>query len=143
MNRKIGRKPDRKVPVPASGHQPTIRREEAETQKAQKGGTIILTGLKLDAEDGSGRSLELARCMGQFGYGAFFVDHGPSQQSPRLAYCPHCETRHRALRFVDAVDEGWSVLDEENDCILSPETLISGVIQLLRKKAAPTKAATS
>jgi|GEM_PF-5629601 len=146
---KVG-KPGRRIPVPTGGRQPgavheeagakirAVKLEEPETRKEQKNATIILTGLKLEAEDGSGRSLELARCLDQYGYAPFFVDPGASRRS--RAYCPHCRRWHYALRFVDAVEKGWSVLDEDNDCCISPETLISGVIQLL-KKAAPAKAA--
>jgi hypothetical protein len=57
--------------------------EEPETREPEKEGVIILTGLKLEAEDGSGRSLELARCLDQMGYGAFFVDHSVSRRSSR------------------------------------------------------------
>jgi hypothetical protein len=118
--------------------------EEPETREPKKEGTIILTGLKLEAEDGSGRSLELARCLDQTNYGAFFVEPGASgRAAPRTAYCPVCKRRHRTLRFVDAVEEGWAVLDEDNDCCLSPETLISGVIRLLQKRAAPAKESAS
>ncbi len=166
-NRKIGREPDRKMNRTKRKKSGTTREElrtldglsrkdvenginitlepvKSETREAQKEGPIILTGLKLEAEDGSGRSLELARCLDQHGYGAFFVDHGASRQTSRTAYCPHCQRRHYALRLIDAVDEGWDVLGEDqNDCCLSAVTVISGVIQLLRKKAAPAKAATS
>ncbi len=158
-NRKIGRKPDRKMKR-ATREEPrnldglsqkdvengldiTFSTVKPETQKPQKDGTVVLTGLKLEAEDGSGRSLELARCLDQVGRGAFFVDSDASRRSPRAAYCPLCERRHRTQRFVDAIEEGLSVLDEENDCVLSPETLILGVIQLLRKKAAPAKGSAS
>ncbi len=173
MNRKKIRKPDRKkvpaptskellvltgleLPAPARGRQPgavhegsgaeirAVEPEEPETgEEAHKSGTMILTGLRLEAEDGSGRRLELARCMDQYGNGAFFVNSNASRRSSRTAYCPHCRRSHWALSFVDAVRDGWDVLSEDNDCCLSPETLISGVVELLRKKADPAKAATS
>ncbi len=163
-NRKIGRKPDRKMKRAAREEPRTLdgfsrkdvenglditlstvkpETREPETGKAQKSGTMILTGLRLEAEDGSGRTLELARCLDQCGSGAFFVDSDATRRSSRAAYCPYCRRRHFALRFVDAVRDGWDVLSEDNDCCLSPETLISGVVELLRKNAAPAKAATS
>jgi hypothetical protein len=156
MKRKIGRKSDRKMKR-ATREEPRtldgLSRKDVEnglditlsTVKAgdaEKEGVIVLTGLKLEAEDGSGRSLELARCLNKMGYGAFFVDHSVSRRSSR-AYCETCQRHHRALKFIDAVRDGWPVLGEDNDCCLSPETLMSGVITLLRKKAAPAKAATS
>jgi len=89
-NRKIGRKPDRRIPVPKSGR------------------LIVLLGLEhLDAGKSIGR---LCICTSDQNGESFFV--GPKEA--RTAVCPLCDESHRIVDFKTAVS--YDALCLEGGC---------------------------
>jgi hypothetical protein len=91
MNRKIGRKPDRKIPVPRSGL------------------LIVLTGLE-HMENGKSLGRQLAFCTGTQDGGAFFLSPedmvSPTGDEALAAQCGVCEVTHWIVDLRTAAHEG-------------------------------------